>query len=64
MSIRYTKPNPAGIHLDLDCESNMKEKVSQWIKENLAVITKENMNIRHLSVSEHKPRQVKVLPIA
>ena len=25
---------------------NMKEKVSQWIKENLAVITKENMNIR------------------
>ena len=38
--------NPAGIHLDLDCETNMKEKVSQWIKENLAVITKENMNIR------------------
>ena len=38
--------NPAGIHLDIDCEVKMKEKISQWIKENLAVIIKEIMNVR------------------
>ena len=38
--------NPAEIHLDINCDVKMKEKISQWIKENLAVIIKENMNVR------------------